>query len=142
MRINHAILIRALPPDRLEDFVNDWLAQRCKDYHSHELWRGTGDMGRDVTGYVTDKRMEGPWDNFQCKQLSKSLSESSAFIELGKIFMHSSVGEYSLPRSYIFVAPRGVARAVQQFIAHPERFRTAFLERWDSDISGKLVEKQ
>jgi len=142
LRINHAILIRALPPDRLEDFVNDWLAQRYKDYHSHELWRGTGDMGRDVTGYVTDKRMEGPWDNFQCKQLSKSLSESSAFIELGKVFMHSSAGEYSLPRSYIFVAPRGVARAVQQFIAHPERFRTAFLERWNSDISGKLVEKQ
>ena len=53
MRINHAVQIRALPPDDLEDFVNDWLAQRCKDYHAHELWRGTGDMGRDVTGYVT-----------------------------------------------------------------------------------------
>jgi len=142
LRINHAILIRALPPDRLEDFVNDWLAQRCKDYHGHELWRGTGDMGRDVTGYVTAKRMEGPWDNFQCKQLSKSLSESSAFVELGKVFMHCAAGEYSLPRSYTFVTPHSVARAVQQFIAHPERFRSAFLERWNTDIAGKLVDKQ
>ena len=142
MLINYAILVRALPPDSLEDFVNDWLAQRCKDYHSHELWRGTGDMGRDVTGYVTDKRMEGPWDNFQCKQLSKPLPENSSFVELGKIFMHSANGEYSLPRSYTFVAPRGVARAVQQFIAHPERFRKAFLDRWDTDIAERLVDNQ
>lgn len=142
MRVNHAILIRALPADRLEDFVNDWLAQRCKDYHSHELWRGTGDMGRDVTGYVTDKRMEGPWDNFQCKQLSKTLSESAAFVELGKIFMHSAASAYSLPRSYTFVAPRGTARSVQQFIAHPERFRKAFLDRWDTEIAKRLVDNQ
>jgi hypothetical protein len=142
LRINHAILIRALPADRLEDFVNDWLAQRYKDYHSHELWRGTGDMGRDVTGYVTDKRMEGPWDNFQCKQLNKNLSEKSAFMELGKIFMHSAHGAYSLPRSYFFIAPLGVARSVQQFLAHPERFRQAFIDRWDSDIADKLVEKK
>lgn len=142
MRINHAILIHALPADRLEDFVNDWLAQRYKDYHAHELWRGTGDMGRDVTGYVTNKRMEGPWDNFQCKQLNKALSESSSFVELGKIFMHSAGGAYSLPRSYTFVAPRGVARSVQQFIAHPERFKKTFLERWNTDIAGRLVDNQ
>lgn len=142
LRINHAILIRALPADRLEDFVNDWLAQRCKDYHGHELWRGTGDLGRDVTGYLTDQRMEGPWDNYQCKQLGKSLSENSAFVELGKIFMHSANGAYSLPRAYIFVAPRGVSRSVQQFIAHPEQFRTAFLDRWNTDIAGRLVDKQ
>jgi hypothetical protein len=142
LRINHAILIRALPPDRLEEFVNDWLAQRYKDYHSHELWRGAGDLGRDVTGYATDRRMEGPWDNFQCKQLSKTLSETSAFVELGKIFMHSSGGAYSLPRAYYFVAPRGVARSVQQYIAHPERFRTAIIDRWNSDIARRLVENQ
>lgn len=142
MRINHAVQIRALPPDDLEDFVNDWLAQRCKDYHAHELWRGTGDMGRDVTGYVTDRRMEGPWDNFQCKQLSAKLSEAAVFVELGKIFMHSSGGAYSLPRSYTFVAPRGVVRRVQHFVAHPEQFRKAFLDQWDSDIAGRLVENQ
>lgn len=142
LRTNHAVQICALPPDDLEDFVNDWLAQRCKDYNAHELWRGTGDMGRDVTGYVTDKRMEGPWDNFQCKQLSAKLSESAAFIELGKIFMHSAAGAYSLPRSYTFVAPRGVVRRVQHFIAHPEQFRKAFLDKWDTNIAGQLVDNQ
>lgn len=142
LRLNHAIQIRALPADRLEDFVNDWVAQRCKGYSGHELWRGTGDMGRDVTGYLTDQRMEGPWDNFQCKQLSSRLSELSAFVELGKIFMHSAAGQFSLPNAYTFIAPLGVVRAVQQLIAHPERFRQAFRDRWDKDISNRLVENQ
>ncbi|KJK04619.1 hypothetical protein UB44_03325 [Burkholderiaceae bacterium 26] len=142
MRINHAVQICALSAADLEEFVDDWLAQRCREYHSHELWRGTGDMGRDVTGYATDRRMEGPWDNFQCKQLSTKLSESAALIELGKVFMHSAAGEYSLPRSYTFVAPRGVVRRVQHFIAHPEQFRQAFLSRWDNEIAGRLVENQ
>ncbi|WP_342240850.1 ABC-three component system protein [Inquilinus sp. OTU3971] len=140
LRPNYAAQVRALPADGLEDFVNDWLAQRVKDYHGHELWRGTGDMGRDVTGYVTERRMEGPWDNFQCKQLGRALSELAAFVELGKIFMHAAAGEFSLPRSYSFVAPRGVSRAVQALTAHPERFRRAFLDRWDTDIAGRLVE--
>lgn len=142
MRINHAAQICALSSSELEDFVNDWLAQRCKDYYGHELWRGTGDMGRDVTGYVTDRRMEGPWDNFQCKQLSSKLSEASAFIELGKIFKHSADGAFSLPRAYTYVAPLGVVRNVRHFVAHPEQFRQAFLDRWDSVIAGDLVENQ
>ena len=142
MRPNYAILVRALPADSLEDFVNDWLAQRVKDYVGFELWRGTGDMGRDVTGYLTAERMEGPWDNFQCKQLAAPLSETASFIELGKIFRHSAAGAYSLPRSYTYVAPRGVSRGVRQLIAHPERFRKEFLDRWNAEIASRLVERQ
>lgn len=142
MRTNYAVQIRALPDDSLEEFVDDWLAQRKKDYHGHELWRGTGDMGRDVTGYVTDRRMEGPWDNFQCKQLSRTLSMPAVLVEMGKIFMHSANGEFDLPRAYMFVAPRGVQRAVQSLLAHPERMRQTFLSHWDESISAKLIEKQ
>ncbi|MEI8703295.1 hypothetical protein LRP31_34285 (plasmid) [Mesorhizobium mediterraneum] len=140
MRPNYAVQLTALPDERLEAFVNDWLANRTKDYNSHERWSGTGDMGRDVVAYVTDQRHEGPWDNFQCKQLGARLSEKAAFVELGKIFMHAAKGEYTLPRSYTFVAPRGVVRNVQAFIAHPERFRQAFLDRWATGIAGELVE--
>lgn len=140
MRINHAALIRALPPAELEEFVNAWIALRCKEYHAHELWRGTGDRGRDVTGYVTDRRMEGPWDNFQCKQLHSRLPEQSLFEELGKIFMHAANGAFALPRKYFFVAPHGLVRNAREYIAHPEKLRQAFLDRWDADIAHSLVE--
>lgn len=141
LRINHAALLRALPSDQLEEFVDDWLDQRTKLYIEHELWRGTGDMGRDVTGYLTTQRMEGAWDNFQCKQLNEKLSEASAFVELGKIFMHAAADAYSLPNSYTFVAPRGVVRRVQHFVAHPKAFQQAIIDQWDEVIASRLVEK-
>lgn len=140
--MTHAALISALSPSDLENFVHDWIARRVKDYHAYELWRGTGDMGRDVTGYVTARRMEGEWDNFQCKQLSSPLPERSVFVELGKIFMHSAAGEFELPRAYYFVAPSGLVRNARDFIAHPERFRQAFLDRWDTEIAPHLVQNQ
>jgi hypothetical protein len=137
---NYPGLISVLTAAELEDFVDDWLHQRYKDYHSHFRWSGTGDLGRDVTGYVTDRRMDGPWDNFQCKQLSKPLSEKALFVELGKIFMHSAAGAYTLPRAYTFVAPLGVVRKVREFVAHPDRLKRAFLDCWDTYIAGDLVE--
>lgn len=140
--MSHAAQICALSAPQLEEFVDDWIAQRIKEYYAHELWRGTGDMGRDVTGYVTARRLEGDWDNFQCKQLTSNLSERSAFVELGKIFMHAANGEFALPRAYFFIAPHGVSRKVRQFVAHPEKFRQAFLTDWDKEIAPHLVQKQ
>ncbi len=142
MRINHAAQICALSAAELEEFVDDWISQRVKEYHSHELWRGTGDMGRDVTGYVSVNRLEGDWDNFQCKQLTSKLSERSAFVELGKIFMHAANGEFALPRAYYFIAPYGLVRTVRDFIAQPEKFRQAFLKSWDTEIAPHLVQNK
>lgn len=137
---NYAIRISTLPDERLEALISDWIARRTTLYHSHERWSGPGDMGRDVVGYVTASRHEGAWDNFQCKQLSTRLSETSAFVELGKIFMHAANNAYRLPRAYYFVAPQGVVRNIKNFLAHPARFRQAFFDRWDNVIAGALVE--
>ena len=142
MRVNYAAQLMALDDERLEAFVNDWLTYRTRDYFASERWSGPSDLGRDVVGYATPQRHEGEWDNYQCKQLSQRLSESAALIELGKIFMHSANGEYSLPRAYAFVAPRGVVRNVRTLIAHPERFRRAFHDSWDERIARALVENQ
>jgi hypothetical protein len=139
LRPNYAVQITALPDERLEAFVSDWLANRTRDYYSHERWSAAGDMGRDVVGYLTSRRHEGEWHNYQCKQLLVRLSETAAFVELGKIFMHAANGEYTLPGAYFFVAPRGVVRNVQGFIAHPERFRQAFIDRWDPVIGPRLI---
>lgn len=56
--------------------------------------------------------------------------------------MHPAAGEYSLPHSCTFVAPRGVVRAVQKFIAHPEQLKEVFVDRWDADIAKRLVDNQ
>jgi hypothetical protein len=140
MRPNYAARVIALNDERLEAFVKDWLTRRTRDYVQCERWSGAGDMGRDVVGYVTTRRHEGPWDNFQCKQLQARLSERAAFLELGKIFMHAAADAFTLPREYTFIAPRGVVRNVQTFIAHPERFRRACIDKWDEYCAPDLVE--
>jgi hypothetical protein len=139
---NYAAHIRTLDDERLEAFVKDWISRRTRDYVETERWSGSGDKGRDVVGYATQFRHEGDWDNFQCKQLSAHLSEKSAFVELGKIFMHVAAGAYSLPRSYTFVAPKGVVRSVKDYIAHPSRFRQAFLDKWEQVCASNLVENR
>jgi hypothetical protein len=140
LRPNYAIQIRNLPADRLEALVDEWLTYRQREYHSHERWSGPGDMGRDVVGYVTPARHEGEWDNFQCKQLGKTLTELPLLLELAKIFMHSSNGAFSLPRAFYFVAPTGIGRDAKSLLAHPSRLRQTCIDRWDSDLAKKLVE--
>ncbi|ASW06415.1 ABC-three component system protein [Rhizobium sp. 11515TR] len=142
MRPDYAAQLKAMHPDDLERFVADWLSIRRKEYVEWDDWGGAGDRGRDVVGYVTKDRHEGTWDNFQCKRLKINLALGSALVELGKIFMHSAEGHYSLPRNYTFVAPRGVGRSLQELSTHPERFRRALLDQWDSQISNELVENK
>lgn len=142
MKPNYAVSVRELPDERLEAFVYDWLSMRTNDYVQSYRWNGSGDMGRDVVGYVTDSRHEGEWDNFQCKQLATKLSEASALLELGKIFMHAAAGEFILPRAYIFVAPRGVVRNVKKYISQPELFQKTCIDRWDEVCAPNLVEKK
>lgn len=140
MRQNYASNILALDDQQLEDFVHDWMLHKTRDYHEVETWGGSGDRGRDVVGYETPSRHEGPWDNYQCKQLAIRLSEKAAFLELGKIFMHAANGEYTLPRKYVFVAPRGVVRNVKDLVAHPTKFKKACEDTWAEHCESNLIE--
>lgn len=143
MHKNYARDILAMNDSDLERFVDDWIGRKKEKYvGGDERFSGPGDLGRDVVGYQTTKKHDGPWDNFQCKQLRKTLLEADAIKELGKIFFHSSQGRYSLPSRYVFVAPRGVTRAVIELIAHPSRWKARVLEKWDEWCAKRIVDNQ
>jgi hypothetical protein len=63
-------LILSLPDDELEKFARTWVELR-KGYVGVQRFTGAGDMGRDVVGYLTRSRHEGPWHNYQCKQYGR-----------------------------------------------------------------------
>lgn len=143
MRKNYARHILAMDDTELEQFVDDWLERKKEKYVGGvDRFSGPGDLGRDVVGYRTPMKHDGPWDNYQCKQLRKTLLEADAIKEFGKIFFHSSQGRYSLPTNYFFVAPRGVNRAVQELAAHPSRWKARILAKWDEWCAGKIVENK
>ena len=73
----HAIaperLIYTLTDTELERFVREWVEHKKGDYVEVERFTGAGDMGRDVVGYLSSKRHEGEWHNYQCKQYGKAV---------------------------------------------------------------------
>jgi hypothetical protein len=93
----------------LSDLSRTGWHAKTASYHSHKRFSGPGDQRRDVAGYVTPSRLEGPWHNYQCKQLLTRLTEPDAIKELGKVFYHTSQGVYPLPSRFVFVAPKGAA---------------------------------
>jgi hypothetical protein len=80
--------ILALTDDQLEKFVREW-ANCKKEYVEVQRFTGPGDMGRDVVGYLTNRRHEGPWHNYQCKQYARTLPTALGLAELGKVLYYS-----------------------------------------------------
>ena len=100
--------------------MRQWVGLK-KGYFRATTFSGPGDHGRDVVGFLTPALHDGPWHNYQCKQYGKALPTETALNELGKILYFASEGEFSVPASYSFVAPRGVNRNLAKllFRAYP-----------------------
>jgi hypothetical protein len=135
----HDRLIIALRDDELEKFVREWALQK-KEYTEVERFTGPGDMGRDVVGFLTKQRHQGPWHNYQCKQYGKTLPTAAGIREVGKVLYHSSRGEFTPPTAFFFVAPRGVNRNLKRLIAKPEEFRQALLDQWEEYCADGISE--
>jgi hypothetical protein len=107
--------------------------RRSMRYASVERIGAANDKGRDVIGFLTDRKHEGDWDLFQCKRKTRggALGTSEAMTELGKLFYHHLDGAYrTLPVSYIFVAPRGVVGPLRDLILNPSTIGPYLIEHW------------
>lgn len=102
--------ILSLDDTQLEQFVRDWVAQK-QEYYEVTPFKGTGDKGRDVVGFLTKERHEGEWHNFQCKQYSSNLGTAKAILEIGKILYYSYLGDFTPPSKFYLVAPKGIVSA-------------------------------
>lgn len=131
--------ILALDDENLERFVRDWIARKTSEYAEVERFSGAGDQGRDVVGFKTDLRHEGPWDNYQCKQYGRTLQPAAALLELGKILHFAEQGEFTPPTGYFFVAPRGMSRELEKLIFNPTALRAELVARWDAVCAKKIV---
>lgn len=135
--------ILVLTDKQLEQFVHRWARASAVDkYFEVQVFGDAGDKGRDVVGFVTDRRHEGPWDNFQCKQLGRPLQTSTALLDIGKIIYFSYLGAFSLPRRFTFVAPRGTARRLEDLIYNPSELKKALIRDWHKYCRTKIVANQ
>ena len=135
--------ILALTDKQLEQFIHRWArAKAAYNYVEVQVPGDAGDKGRDVVGFLTNKRHEGPWDNFQCKQLGSHLRTATALLDIGKIIYFSHQGAFSLPRRFTFVAPRGPVRSLQDLIYNPSELKNALTRDWTKYCRTKIVANQ
>lgn len=124
-----AARIRSYTPDEWEEFVREWATALPDTYVQIKLLGGAGDKGVDIAAFKTDRLFEGPWDCFQAKHYKDPLSFSVAAPEMLKVFVAVIDGDYSLPDSYNFLAPKGLSTPFNMLVSKPTTLRSNFLDR-------------
>ncbi len=135
---NYHRQILALNDTELEQFVLAWISGK-KIYAEVTRISGSGDLGRDVVGFLSKDRHGGDWHNYQCKQFGKTLPTADALNEIGKILYHAFCGEFSAPTKYFFIVPNGVNRNLEKLIFNPDKFKNQLISDWEKSCSKNIV---
>jgi hypothetical protein len=121
-----AKLIELLEPGQWEEFTEEW-AHSLKQYTDVERWSGPGDMGRDIIGFSSNQKFDGPWDNYQCKRYALKLAPLHIWVELGKIIYYTHIKAFTVPQNYYFVASKGVGLSLQKLLSDPVKLKTGLI---------------
>jgi hypothetical protein len=129
--------------DQWEDFVQEW-AHYClkKQYTEVQRFTGAGDRGIDIAGFTDAQKLQGVWDNFQCKHYDHALRPSDVWVEFGKIIWHSFNKDYRAPRRYSFVAPKGAGTGLTALLADSRKLRAGLVQNWDKHVRKEITAKQ
>jgi hypothetical protein len=126
-----------------QSFVHEWAFFCLKTvYKQVQEFGGAKDRGIDVVGFTDDQELQGIWDNFQCKHYDHPLHPSDAWPEIGKLLWHAYSGAYKPPRSYFFVAPRGVGTTLAGLLADAAKLKQELKKNWDKHCRKKITDTQ
>lgn len=134
--------IKIFSPDEWEEFVEEWLTVKKKEFLDTDRLGGAGDKGRDVVGYVTCPKQYPDsyvWDNFQCKHYDHPLMPSDVWAEFGKLCYYTFIGDFPVPRYYFFVAPQGLGTSLSDLLRKPTVLKTELKANWDKYCKHKIT---
>ncbi len=131
--------IRLFDDSEWEDFVLEWGHSLRTKYARVERSGGAGDMGRDVIGLV-DENDDDVWDNYQCKHYASALTPTHIWLELGKLMHYTSIREFTYPRKYSFVAPRGAGTKLANFLRNGDQMRHELFQKWDQYCKEQITD--
>ena len=123
-----------------EEFVQEWV-HYClkKKYVDVQRFSGTGDHGIDVAGFEDKDKLNGAWDNYQCKHYDHALRPGDALPEIGKMLWYSFNGEFKAPKGYYFVAPKGIGTALNNLLSNAPKLRQQLIANWDKACRAKII---
>ncbi len=123
--------IRLYDTKEWEEFIEEWLTVKGKEYIEVENLGGAVDQGRDLIGIVSKGGGTYIWDNYQCKHYDHSLYPGDIWIELGKLCFYTFNKEFPIPRKYYFVAPFGVGTTLSDLIRNSNKINAQLIENWN-----------
>jgi hypothetical protein len=123
-------IIKIYSADQWEQFIREWAEALPARYKEVRRASGAGDRGRDIIGYA-ESVGSGPWDNHQCKHYDHALYPSDIWKELAKLCYYTHNKFFSIPRTYYFVAPRGVGPDALLLLENAENMRARLIARWN-----------
>lgn len=131
--------LELLDPDTWEEIALELVHHHWKRlFHKVVKCGGAGDMGRDVIAYNED----GSWVNYQCKYYGKKLPLRDALLEIGKLVYYSLKGEYTIPKEYYFIAPKGASLSLIQHLMDTDKLKEELLARWDGICKKNITRKE
>lgn len=129
--------------DEWEEFTHEWAHYCLKSlYVSVARFTGAGDQGIDIAGFTDEKKLNGVWDNYQCKHYDHALQPNDVWAEFGKILWYSFTKSYTPPRAVFFVAPRGVGTKLNGLLANAGKLRDAVIANWERHIQKEITDTQ
>lgn len=126
--------LQIMSPAEWEVFTSEFVSYFDKEYDTVTVCGGGGDLGRDVIA-----RFATGWDNFQCKHYKDKLSIADVVAELGKLVYYSRRKEYTLPRAYRFVTPKGCSAPCMGIFTNKSRIKGEIVKRWDKACKDKIT---
>lgn len=111
-----------------EEFIKEWALGLGQAYVQVKRLGGSGDAGIDVAGFKSDQQLEGPWDCFQGKHYAGPLSAADVWPEILKVLLHVNAGDYVMPDTYSFLAPKGCSTTLNRLLSKPSSLQKLFLE--------------
>lgn len=126
-----------------EQFIEEWATGFEPPYHQVVPLGGAGDKGRDIVAYLSDPtNPNAPWDSYQCKHYKAALTPTNVYVELAKLCYYTHIGDYTIPRRYRFIAPRGVGTKLHDKLRKPDTLRAELIANWDQYCRDEIQEKE
>ena len=123
-----------------EGLVHEWAHYCLKTLYAQvQRFTGAGDRGIDIAGFTDANKLQGVWDNYQCKHYDHALHPGDVWPEIGKLLWYTFNQQFAVPRRYYFVAPRGVGTSLNGYLSNAPELKKALIEGWDKNCKTKIT---
>ena len=133
------LLVMGYNSDEWERFIGEWMRSQKTKYLEIKRLGGANDHGLDVVGYTDARKLEGVWDNSQCKHYRTSIPTAEGLADVGKVVYWAHQGKFRPPRHSRFIAPKGPCGPLRTLLDNPSQLKQAVLDGWEQYCAREVM---